>query len=143
MVRHMKWWGWGEEHITFDHHDKPDLAPFVRANIGLDLDQPAAPLLAFDDLRVPEPHLPDALRTSLEKVVGTEHVTTGRVSSRGGSRLPAMLVPPPKGMSTASAASTACSTPSTSRSSAGKTTTSGGRPRSPRRTRTRSRRLFP
>ncbi len=39
MVQHMKWWGWGDEQvISFTHDDKPDLAPFVREKIGIDLD---------------------------------------------------------------------------------------------------------
>ena len=35
----MKWWGWGcDEQVTFTHEDKPDLAPFVREKLGIDLD---------------------------------------------------------------------------------------------------------
>ena len=68
---------------------------------------------------------------------------TVRVSSRGASRLPEMLVPPPNGITTASASSAALRTRRPRSSSPGRTTTSGSRPRSPRRCRMRSRRLLP
>ena len=28
-VKHMKWWGWGNEGVGFHHEDKPGFAPFV------------------------------------------------------------------------------------------------------------------
>ena len=68
---------------------------------------------------------------------------TGRVSAAGASRLPEMFVPPPKGITTASASSAARRTASTSSSEPGRTTASGRGPTSPRRCRTRSRRLLP
>ena len=61
----------------------------------------------------------------------------------GASRLPEMFVPPPNGITTASASSAALRTAVTAASSPGRTTTSGTRPMSPRRWRTRSRRLLP
>jgi len=45
--------------------------------------------------------------------------TTGRVSVSGGWRLPEMLLPPPKGISTASVSTTARMTATTSSSSPG------------------------
>ncbi|MEA2324438.1 MAG: alkyldihydroxyacetonephosphate synthase, partial [Solirubrobacteraceae bacterium] len=33
----MKWWGWGEEGVSFTHEDKPDLAPFIHRHIGIDV----------------------------------------------------------------------------------------------------------
>ena len=50
---------------------------------------------------------------------------TVRVSSRGASRLPEMLVPPPNGITTASASSAALRISTTAVSSPGRTTTSG------------------
>ena len=69
--------------------------------------------------------------------------TTVRGSPAGASRLPEMFVPPPKGITTASASSAASRTAVTAASSPGRTTTSGTRPMSPRRWRTRSRKLLP
>ena len=74
--------------------------------------------------------------TRSSRAMSTE--TTGRCSSAGASRLPEMFEPPPNGITTASASSAAAMTASTAASSPGRTTTSGSRPRSPRRWRTRS-----
>lgn len=75
-VRHMKWWGWGEEHVAFHHDDKPQLAGFVRTVIGLDVERPPAATIAFDRLEVAASELPEALRTALVDAVGTGHVAT-------------------------------------------------------------------
>ena len=68
---------------------------------------------------------------------------TGRFSPGSAARLPEMLDPPPNGITTASCSRAALTTAATWSSSAGRTTTSGSRPRSPRRWRIRSVRLLP
>src|SRR5215217_5578719 len=79
--------------------------------------------------------------TRLMRLMSTE--ITGRGSPASGSRLPEMLEPAPNGMTTASWSRAACTMPTTWPSAPGRTTTSGRRPRSPRRWRTRSVRLLP
>jgi integrase len=66
----MKWWGWGHEHVSFTHEDKPELAPFIRKNLGVDIERPTARPTAFEDVEVAEPNLPDDLRAELEAAVG-------------------------------------------------------------------------
>jgi len=62
----MKWWGWGREDVSFTHEDKPDLAPFIREQLQLDVTKPPAERpKEFDELDVPDPVLPDALRSAL------------------------------------------------------------------------------
>ncbi len=73
-VSHMKWWGWGVEGVAFDHRDKPALAPFVMANVGLDINRPGRPRTDFADLDVPDTLAPADLLTSLQKLVGPDHV---------------------------------------------------------------------
>jgi len=70
----MKWWGWGEQEISWSHDDKPSLGPFVRERIGIDLDQPPAPLIELDQLKVPDPALDDVLLKALTAVVGDDNV---------------------------------------------------------------------
>jgi alkyldihydroxyacetonephosphate synthase len=70
----MKWWGWGEEGVSFSHLDKPKLAPFVMDKIGIDLDAPGVPPPALSDLDVPPGTAPGALRDALVAIVGEEHV---------------------------------------------------------------------
>ncbi len=73
-VRHMKWWGWGEEHIAFSHDDKPSLAPFARERVGIDLDREPAPILDFAALDIAEPVVTSDLRAALVEVLGPDHV---------------------------------------------------------------------
>lgn len=68
----MKWWGWGDEGVEFTHGDKPMLAPFVREQIGVDLDLPHTLKPSFADLELPEPRLPSELREALERVVSLQ-----------------------------------------------------------------------
>jgi alkyldihydroxyacetonephosphate synthase len=72
----MKWWGWGREDVSFTHEDKPGLAPFIRAKLGLDVERPPVPAVAFGDLDLPEPVLPEALATALGDAVGADGVST-------------------------------------------------------------------
>jgi alkyldihydroxyacetonephosphate synthase len=73
----MKWWGWGDESVSFTHDGKPDLAPFIERVLGLDVRRPGTSAIAFEDLDVPPPALPAGLRAELEAAVGAEQVSTG------------------------------------------------------------------
>jgi alkyldihydroxyacetonephosphate synthase len=46
----MKWWGWGDEDVAFTHADKPELGPFLKRVLGLDVDRAPGPPIAFGDL---------------------------------------------------------------------------------------------
>jgi alkyldihydroxyacetonephosphate synthase len=72
----MKWWGWGEESVSFTHEGKPELAPFIERHLRLDVRGPGRPPMAFEQLEVPAPVLPEPLRMRLEEAVGTGHVST-------------------------------------------------------------------
>jgi alkyldihydroxyacetonephosphate synthase len=65
----MKWWGWGLEGVEFTHEDKPDLAPFIAKVLGLEVAEVTRAPIRFEDLRIPDPRLPDALRVALERAV--------------------------------------------------------------------------
>ena len=71
----MKWWGWGEEGVSFSHDDKPGFRPFLQEQLGIDVEKTSARPLAFGELDVPEPQLTDDLRAALERAVGDEHVS--------------------------------------------------------------------
>ncbi|HEY2331955.1 MAG TPA: FAD-binding oxidoreductase [Acidimicrobiales bacterium] len=71
---HMKWWGWGEEGVSFSHLDKPKLAPFVREKIGVDLDAPGSPPPDLASLAVPAPRADEALRGKLVAALGADWV---------------------------------------------------------------------
>ncbi len=60
----MKWWGWGDEEVSFTHDDKPDAGAVRRARrSSIDLDGLAVASVDFDELDVAAPALaPDAAR---------------------------------------------------------------------------------
>jgi alkyldihydroxyacetonephosphate synthase len=76
-VKHMKWWGWGNDGVGFHWDDKPGFAPFVLQAVGLDL-LTAKPVgePSFSKLRVPKTIAPAPLVTKLTAIVGKEYVTT-------------------------------------------------------------------
>jgi alkyldihydroxyacetonephosphate synthase len=71
----MKWWGWGEDGVSFSHDDKPGFKPFLGKHLGIDVDKTSARHLAFDELDVPAPELSADLRAALERAVGDEYVS--------------------------------------------------------------------
>jgi len=71
----MKWWGWGDEGVSFTHHGKPALGPFLERNLAIDVDRPAVRHVSFEELDIPEPSLPDELRDALERAAGAERVS--------------------------------------------------------------------
>jgi alkyldihydroxyacetonephosphate synthase len=72
----MKWWGWGDEGVSFSHRDKPALRPFIRRHLEIDVERPAALPVPFEQLSVPEPSLPADLRAELERAAGSDRVST-------------------------------------------------------------------
>jgi alkyldihydroxyacetonephosphate synthase len=76
-VKHMKWWGWGNEGVGFHWEDKPGFAPFVLKAVGLDL-HTAAPVEkpSFDKMTIPKPVAAGSLISKLENIVGAGHVTS-------------------------------------------------------------------
>src|ERR671911_1524590 len=72
----MKWWGWGDEGVSFTHTDKPALAPCIPLHLGLDVEAETSRPVALDELRIPDSSLEPSLRSALESAVGSERVST-------------------------------------------------------------------
>ena len=51
-IRHMKWWGWGHEDVSFSDVDKPKLWPYLSGELGLEQVEPTPPV-KFDDVHLP------------------------------------------------------------------------------------------
>jgi alkyldihydroxyacetonephosphate synthase len=75
-MKRMKWWGWGDEGVSFTHEDKPALGPFLERNLAIDVDRITSRPIAFEELEVAEPELSEQLRAALEAAAGAEHVST-------------------------------------------------------------------
>lgn len=75
-VKHMKWWGWGNEGTAFHWQDKPGFADFVQYAVGLDLRTvTAVEKPSFDDLTVAKSGATPALLATLATIVGEGNVT--------------------------------------------------------------------
>jgi alkyldihydroxyacetonephosphate synthase len=75
----MKWWGWGHEGAEFTHEDKPALAPFIAAAIGVDVRRKIGAPVRFDQLEIPEAKLPAGLLAALEQAVSGPFVSTDQL----------------------------------------------------------------
>src|SRR5512133_673795 len=73
-VKHMKWWGWGVEGVSFHHEDKPAFRPFLIKIIDLDVNTPPVSPMSLDDLPIPAPLISDQLLAELTDVVGADNV---------------------------------------------------------------------
>jgi alkyldihydroxyacetonephosphate synthase len=71
----MKWWGWGDEGVSFTHRDKPALGPFLERHIALDAERVTSRPVAFGQLRIDEPSVPADLTEALERAVGEGQVS--------------------------------------------------------------------
>ena len=73
-VKHMKWWGWGVEGVSFHHEDKPAFRPFLIKIIDLDVNTPPAAPMSLDDLPIPAPLISDQLLAELTDAVGADNI---------------------------------------------------------------------
>ena len=79
-VKHMKWWGWGVEGVSFEHEDKPGFAPFILERLALDLHATTpsgAP--SFDEVTVAKSLITPALTKTLTEIVGAANITTDKM----------------------------------------------------------------
>jgi alkyldihydroxyacetonephosphate synthase len=75
-VKHMKWWGWGVEGVSFHHEDKPGLRDFVLMAIDLDLNEEPSPPRKLSELQIPEPRIGEELLAELTDAVGADNVAS-------------------------------------------------------------------
>jgi alkyldihydroxyacetonephosphate synthase len=72
----MRWWGWGDDGVSFTHEDKPALGPFLQRHLDLDVARVTSRPAAFDGLRIPEPSLSPDLRAALDEALGDGSAST-------------------------------------------------------------------
>lgn len=75
-VKHMKWWGWGEEGVFFTYADKPAFAPLVRERLGVALRPRERDTIEFDPATVEPSDLSEDLQAALVDALDAERVTT-------------------------------------------------------------------
>ena len=72
-VKHMKWWGWGIEGVSFHHENKPGFRPFVVNAIDLDVNATPVTPMSLQDLPTPAPMISDQLLAELRDAVGSDN----------------------------------------------------------------------
>jgi alkyldihydroxyacetonephosphate synthase len=83
----MKWFGWGDDDVSFTHDDKPALAPFLERVLDLDVHHVVSRPAAFDDLRVPDPSVSPDLSAALAAVADVSTEPLDRVVHARGKSL--------------------------------------------------------
>ncbi|MGI3779608.1 MAG: FAD-binding oxidoreductase [Janthinobacterium lividum] len=73
-VKHMKWWGWGVEGVSFHWEDKPAFPAFVSRAVGIDITQAPESPKSIEELHVPAPQISDDVRGRLTDAVGATNV---------------------------------------------------------------------
>ena len=75
-VKQQKWWGWGEEGISYSDEGRPKFAKFVKDKVGLDIHGKTTLAPDLATLDVPPTQLTDDLRAKLNEAIGEEYVLT-------------------------------------------------------------------
>ena len=78
-VRHMKWWGWGHEDVTFDDSTKPELWPYLKRELGADEIRWEKPV-AFEDVTLPEQKNNEAFLAAIRAGLGDGQVVDDKKS---------------------------------------------------------------
>ena len=73
-VKNQKWWGWGDESVSYSIDNKPKFKPFVLEVMDVDLDAIPVRRPQFSDLDVPASQLSEDLRTKLVEAAGEANV---------------------------------------------------------------------
>ena len=72
-IRHMKWWGWGYEDVTFDDSNKPELWPYLKRELGVgDIrwDKP----VDFEEVTLPEQKSNEAFLSAIQAKLGDDQI---------------------------------------------------------------------
>ena len=72
-IRHMKWWGWGYEDITFNDSEKPELWPYLKRELGIDEIRWNKPI-NFDEITLPDQKNNDAFLVALEQKLNSDQI---------------------------------------------------------------------
>ena len=78
-IRHMKWWGWGHEDVTFDDSTKPELWPYLKRELGVDEIRWEKPV-AFEDVTLPEQKKNEAFLAAIQAGLGDGQVVDDKNS---------------------------------------------------------------
>ena len=76
-IRHMKWWGWGDEHVSFSDADKPKLWPYLQRELGLP-DDIRTPPVSFEEIELPEAKANEPFTQALKAVLAEDQLAADK-----------------------------------------------------------------
>ena len=76
-IRHMKWWGWGYEDVTFDDSNKPGLWPYLERELEIDKIKWTKPV-TFDEVELPAQKTNDAFSAEIKNALQESQIATDK-----------------------------------------------------------------
>ena len=76
-IRHMKWWGWGHEDVTFSDADRPKIRPYLQRELGVE-DDCRTPPVSFEEVQLPEAKQNAPFVDALKKVLAEDQFSEGK-----------------------------------------------------------------
>jgi alkyldihydroxyacetonephosphate synthase len=76
--RHMKWWGWGDEDVSFNSSAHPGAWPYAKAQLGVEEDEVARPLMPIEAVRLPEAIRHEGFLSDLRREMRADQICDSR-----------------------------------------------------------------
>ena len=76
--RHMKWWGWGDEDVSFNSSAHPGAWPYAKAQLGVEEDEVARPLMPIEAVRLPEAIRHEGFLSDLRREIRSDQICDSR-----------------------------------------------------------------
>jgi alkyldihydroxyacetonephosphate synthase len=74
----MKWWGWGDEDVSFNSSGHPGAWPYAKAQLGVEEDEVARPALPIDAVRLREAIRHDGFLSELRREMRGDQICDSR-----------------------------------------------------------------
>src|SRR6204780_4427823 len=76
--RHMKWWGWGDEDVSFNSSGHPGAWPYAKAQLGVEEDEVARPLMPVEAVQLPEAIRHEGFLSDLRREIRSDQICDSR-----------------------------------------------------------------
>lgn len=76
-AKHMKWWGWGDEAVSFDSNAHPGLWPYAKEQLEVQADEDTAPV-AIEAVQLREAIRHDGFLSELRQGMRADQICDGR-----------------------------------------------------------------
>jgi alkyldihydroxyacetonephosphate synthase len=74
----MKWWGWGDEDVSFNSSAHPGAWPYAKAQLGVEEDEVARPLMPIEAVRLPEAIRHEGFLSDLRREMRADQICDSR-----------------------------------------------------------------